>query len=408
MNTRFAAATLVLTLVAVLQAGIGDALDAEAPECAGCEQVAQRQAVRQTAPRPTLRAVQPGAMEMPLGFRDDDDDSSAPYVLSAVELGRIGLKKKTAVATYDPHDYSVKRVRIAPVLRVRIHAIRTANTNGSDAATITPEQVKKLVDQANLVWWPSGIEFQFDPAKDFEHRNNTTLNQDSSHAGFNANLTNESWDPATSDTSANKAARAAVGNQFPNKIVCFFRYGTRYAWNADAKQWTRGPASGGFSGSQAMYVAMTKSMPEKNLLAHEVGHYMTLPHTHGTNFDSVAQARQAIKDWVDVHGKATQTALDALNGDLALIADTPADAGGRIFVNRYGEGANCTEGHPQITIDVTFNSGHKAYYTLKPDKLNVMSYFKGCHALGLHHLSPKQIERARGALLTGNRQPLLK
>jgi hypothetical protein len=392
-------------MVVGIAAGIGTA---NVPECAGCEQAAQRQAVRQTGQRQTIRSVQPGAMAMPPEFRDDDDDSSAPYVLSAVELGQIGLKRQTpSAATFNPHKYSVGRARIAPVLRVRIHAIRTANTNGTEAATITREQVKKLVDQANLVWWPSGIEFQFDPAEDFEHRNNTALNQDSSHAGFNANLTNESWDPGTSDTSGNKAARAAVGNEFPNKIVCFFRYGTRYTWDAAAKRWTRGPATGGFSGSQAMYVAMPKSLPEKNLLAHEVGHYLTLPHTHGTNFESVAQARKAIKDWVDVHGKTTQTALDALNGDLASITDTPPDAGGRIFVNHHGEGANCAANYPVIMIDVKFNSGYAAYYKLQPDKLNVMSYFKGCHALGLHRLSPKQIERARAALLTGNRQPLL-
>jgi hypothetical protein len=399
-----AASAVLIALSGVIPVSIDELLGVNAAECDRCEQAVQRAAVSQRA---AMRSVQPGPMEMPLEFRDDDDDTSAPYILSSAELAGIGLKPQPGVKferVTTPLPTGLRRV---PVLRVRIHAIRTANSDGSEAATITPEQVGRLVEQANLVWWSSGIEFQFDPAKDFEHRNDTTLNQDSSHAGFEANINNASWDPGTSETSANKSARTAVGNQFPKKVVCFFRYGTRFTWDDAAGRWTRGPGTGGFSSSIAMYVAMPKGMPEKNLLAHEVGHYMQVPHTHAGKIDTVEKARKAIKDWVDVRGKTTQTALEALNGDRGTITDTPSDTGGRIFINKYGENANCAANHPVIMIDVTFNSGYAAYYKLQPDKLNVMSYFKHCHALGTHHLSRRQVDRARAALLTGTRNVLI-
>ncbi len=393
-------------LIAPVSSGCGSAHGAAGGSYEFCELEGQRSTARATQ-RTRLRSIQPVASLAPIGFRCDDDDSSVPFLLSRAELAKIGLAPKTQrLVKVDP-KLLLKLMRRTPVLKVRIHAIRTANTNGSEAATITTQQVKQLVDQTNLVWWSSGIEFLYDPDKDFEHRNNTALNQDCSHSAFNQNVNNANWDPATSDKTANHNARTAVGNQFPKKLVCFFRYGTKFTWDEAAKKWTRGPATGGFSSSQSMYVAMSKGMPEKNLLAHEVGHYLHLPHTHVGGVDTVAKARKRIKDWVDVHGKTTQTALDSLNGDLGTITDTPSDCGGGIFVSKYGENANCKSEYPVIMIDVKFNSGYQAYYTLKPDKLNIMSYFKHCHALGTHRLSPKQIDRARAALISGNRKPLV-
>ena len=400
MKTLLAVAAVAVLSIAhtTIPRATGDGFDSETPPCDGCDQTARVRSVR---------SFQPGAMEMPPGFRDDDDDSSAPYILSSAELARVGMKSLTAPRFETVTPTRPRRMRRLPVLKLRIHAIRTANADGSEAATITPEQIGQLVTQASLVWYSSGIEFQFDPSVDFEHRNETLLNQDSSHDAFNANVTNPDWDPGTADTSPNKSAREAVGKQFPKKIVCFFRYGTRYAWDESAARWTRGAGTGGFSSSKALYVAMPKGMPEKNLLAHEVGHYMTVPHTHRGGVDTVDKARQAIKDWVDVHKNSTKNALEALNGDRAVVTDTPSDAGGGIFVNKYGAGANCAANHPVIMIDVKFNSGYTAYYKLQPDKLNIMSYFKHCHALGTHRPSPKQADRARAALLTGNRNALI-
>ncbi len=60
--------------------------------------------------------------------------------------------------------------------RLRLHAVRTANNDGSQAATITPEEIPILVEQANVVFCSAGIEFRFDPVRDFERRNDTLLN----------------------------------------------------------------------------------------------------------------------------------------------------------------------------------------------------------------------------------------
>ena len=92
---------------------------------------------------------------------DDEDDSSSLRFLD----------NQSAVQEVDPiPQHLVLRGRPQPVYSVRIHAIRTANTDGTQAATITPAQIKLLVDQANVVYYSAGIEFQFDgePALDPE------------------------------------------------------------------------------------------------------------------------------------------------------------------------------------------------------------------------------------------------
>ena len=348
-----------------------------------------------------------GAMGMPEGYSDADDEDSLPYLLTAHELLARRLQPKPQTFTVSNPAVLKAVLRRTPVRKVRIHAVRTANTDKSDAATITPADISKLVAQANVVWYASGIEFVFDPAKDFEHRNNTNLNQDCQIAGLTVHAGNPNWNPGSVNKAPNVDARAAVGKQYPDKLVVFFRWGTKFTWDEAAKAWKRGPATGGFSSANSMFVAMPRKLPEKNLLAHEVGHYLHLPHTFVGGIATVDDAAKAIRDWVDVKGGTTQTALNALDGDRAAVTDSPPDARGAIFIAKYGDGANCDPKYPSVQIPVRFKSGYQAYYTLEPDRLNIMSYFKGCHALGTHRLSKQQIDRARNALEQGNRKPLI-
>jgi hypothetical protein len=78
---------------------------------------------------------------------------------------------------------------------IRIYAIVTADNDGTHSATIDhqdsvnakcgykyrieKEDIKKLVDWANLIFAAANIEFLFDPDKDLEIRHDTLLNHDS-------------------------------------------------------------------------------------------------------------------------------------------------------------------------------------------------------------------------------------
>lgn len=358
-----------------------------------------------------LRGINVGGSDLPPAYRDDDDDSSLPFLLDPSELKRLRIAPRSQMVKLV--DLS-KFMRPQPVYKVRIRAIRTANDGQTQAATITPAEIKKLVDQANMVWWSSGIEFLFDPAKDFEHRNSTLLNQDCSLANFGQHISDPNWDPATVDKEPNKAERTKVAKQYPGKLVVFFRYGTKFKWDDAIKSWKVGPATGGFSSSQSEYVAMTRKMPEKNLLAHEIGHYMHCPHTFGYRPATMAEASQAIKDWVEKKKHTTQQGDEVFDGDSKMVnssltfpvEDTAPDPGGGLFDAVYGEDGRCGP-TTAVYVPVVFSGGYQAEYVIKPDRLNIMSYFKGCHNLGLHHLSKDQIANARDALKNGNRKHLI-
>jgi hypothetical protein len=366
---------------------------------------AQTRDIRSVRPRPNApkRSVHVMGSELPAGFNDDHDESSLPYLLDASELAKLGLAPKFQKVI--PMDLTMYTHPL-PLYNLRIHAIRTVNDYQTDAATITPQQIKALVDQANLVYHSAGIKFLFDPEKDFEQRNSTLLNQDCSLANFGQNVSNPNWDPTTSDKTQNKAERTRVAKLYPGKIVVYFRYGTKFTWNDETNSWKVGAATGGFSSGAGEYVAMTRRMPEKNLLAHELGHYLHCPHTFVIGIDTVAKATQRIKDWVEKEGHSTQDGLKTFDGDGGVVQDTPPDAGASIFDSKYGEKGRCGP-TSSVEIPVRFSNGYQAYYTLKPDRLNIMSYFKGCHSLGVFHLSEEQIGRARSALETGNRHHLI-
>jgi len=123
---------------------------------------------------------------LPPGFRDDDDDSSLPFLLNPVELENLGIKQERQELPKLDRRALAELAREAPIYKVRIHAIRTANDDGTDTVTISPQQIRQLVDQTNRIWWSSGVEFVFDPENDVELRNNTLLHQKFSMEEFEA------------------------------------------------------------------------------------------------------------------------------------------------------------------------------------------------------------------------------
>ncbi len=373
------------------------------------------QAAMQSLKIRKLRPVSVTDNLVPRGFQDGDDYSSLPFLLDADELQKLGMKAARPEIPEIGWHAQMALKRESPVYKVHIHAIRTANDNGTHAATISPQEIKRYVDQANRVWWSSGIEFVFDPDKDFEHRDSTLLNYDCTLDDYWENFRDPDWSPTRTDGTKYDEERMRVGNEYKGKLVVFFRYGNGFQFDEEKNVWKHTPGTGGFSSSTKSFVAMPRMYAEMNLLAHEIGHYMHLPHPFAGDIESVQEAAQEIRNWVEVQGHATQNALLVFDGDNierysglpADVKDTPPDARGAIFVSAYGEGANCKASYPIVQIPVLFSGDYQTVYTLRPDRLNIMSYFKHCYALGTQHLSGDQIAIARNALINGNRMHLL-
>jgi len=374
----------------------------------------ESQAIKPVHIKKTAVSIVTMAELLPPGFRDEDDDSSLPYLLTPTELKKFGVRREIQEIPKLDRRAMAALVRETPILKVRIHAILTANSDGTDPVTISPQQIKQLVDQTNRVWWSSGIEFLFDPEKDVEMRNNTLLHQKLSLEEYEGIKNDPNRDPNKMDASQYHEARTQAALEIRGKLVVFFSNSIKFKWDETDKVWNVLPA-GGFSGYNLEYVFMPKGMPEKNLLAHEIGHYLHLPHPFVSEIETVDDARQAIRDWVEKQSHPAKQGLLVFDADNRVrspdsyvdIKDTPPDPDGQIFNSAYGAGAKCSPSYKTVQVDVLFSNGYQAMYTLEPDRLNIMSYYKGCHNLGTHHVSAGQIAVSRNALTNGNRMHLL-
>ncbi len=270
---------------------------------------------------------------------------------------RIAVSKASAVTR---RSLLVKR-------KLRVHAIPLSDDDGKRAYTFTADNLAKGLARANLALAGAGIELVFDASKDWHPRKSTVLN----------NLQNGGskwW------VEGNK-----VADRLPGKIVIFFRHGVGstpvgwgHAYPPNTGQTV--PSSVSLPTDNVNYVAMPNALdwdtPDRgNFLAHEVGHYLGLFHTHpgwGTseiykgNADTAAKAEQRVIEFAAANGGT----VSAFNGD--LLSDTNPDCCRDLYSQR---GLSHTSAGP-ASVSVSGKVGNKSYsFTLTPPRDNVMSYF---------------------------------
>jgi hypothetical protein len=227
-----------------------------------------------------------------------------------------------------------------------------------------PSQIQSWVDRANQIFAPAGIQLMLEPVS----------------GSF---LWNSSINSMTNNPSSQGFKDATqVAKQFPDKIVVFFR-------NVQGN---------GFSDGSYKFVAMPRFVDSfvwpgvqgdnsrtQNIgqLAHDIGHYLGLPHTFPGNSDpgfTILSATKALlmNGWN----------VNIFDGD--GLSDTPPDPGVGIYDNP-GPGIpawnHCNSDHPSYMLDRV---------TITPDRHNLMSYFP-CEP---NELSPMQIARMREVLLS--------
>jgi hypothetical protein len=282
-----------------------------------------------------------------------------------------------------------------PIIHIRMHAIVASNDDGSEPAGATVEGIVQAVQTTNAYLEQAGIVVELDPRFDFEPRRGTLINYDCVIPG--------GWvrggpEPRCEPRPC-QAARENLAAAYPRKMVVFFRsFNNKVTYDGVNGFWRPGRATGGFSGSNMPFVVAGPGAGDSTFLAHEIGHYLHLPHPFVRALD-VPHAAEMIRRWVEEGGHPVADGLGVFDHDRGKVNDTPPDAAGSIFKS---SGLDPCGPVNDIPIPVRFSNGSQIVYTLSPNRHNIMSYFKGCPFS--HDFSPGQIARMRDALLNGNRR----
>ncbi|UCG26009.1 MAG: hypothetical protein JSW55_08515 [Chloroflexota bacterium] len=271
------------------------------------------------------------------------------------------------------------------VHNIRITAIRTANDDGSEPATISPEDISTYIEKANDAFSRTGVHFLFDPCSDI-------IPGPESNDVLKSTLLNR--DHASDLTLKTKTmmARNRFADKYPDSLVIFFRGGSD-------------DINIHFSGWVGRVVVMGGVKDVDYMLAHEVGHYLHLVHTFGPNPqdwlldlpDSRGEKQLSVTNQIMKQlaaGVPATKVLDVFDGDLSLVIDTPPDPRGTVFAKLYG--SKC--------LGTLLVSEGKHDFVLAPDRSNLMSYyFDEC---GPQRLSQQQSLRVREAIEQGSRRRL--
>jgi Metallo-peptidase family M12 len=365
-------------------------------------------------------------------------DASRAHLVSALAGSRV-LEPTLPTAADDSHDLDdvfrvipPEGVSARPLVRVRatppklpsrlpkyaikVHAVLCSNKDGSQAVTHTKSELVTVLKNLSNFYYAAGLSFVLSNVTVLPR---TDINQDFTiPAGLDYASEAQPMTKAEIDKSFDEhnAKRNEWAAEHHGEMVIFFRYGTKFVYNANLKTWEVKPATASFSYRDLEFVAIiNEAVIEDDLLAHESGHYFHLDHTYNTLVSlkkeeaalypkpdtsqsdrdgglAILRARfaEAIRGYVDDKGNPPDNGLDVFNAD--GIADTPPDPGTAIFhYENYGKA--CDGG--TITVDVNLKSGTRPYsVTACTDML--MSYFFRCD--GPKRFSELQIDRIRQSL----------
>ncbi len=328
---------------------------------------------------------------------------------------------------------------------IAVRVIKLCNDDGSDSGNPSAYYINKGIEEANEVLYENSgakLLYHLDPETDLSTCVHDTmanydchLNPDYFPGKSQTEITAADLEGLTQkdlnqdgvfdkldtqhlcDTSKQGIRRKNIAYDYVGSMAVFVRgleARRRVKYDDDLGHWVFSYPSGGYSSCAGNLIVMNSGW-WGNLLAHESGHYLCTPHTFSrTPTDTAHAADQivAVTDKYDLdptdHDKVLTYTFDGDHwskidflGDHRIF-DTPPDPKGTLWKSEFGDDL-CL---PQNDLVSVYVPELTQAYDLQPDRSLIMSYFKGCTALG-QHFSPDQIDRIELAL-DHHRQHLVK
>lgn len=309
-----------------------------------------------------------------------------------------------------------------PVYRVRLHLVRCADSSGANRVPLTTNDFQQYVNQANTIFFRSGIRFDWDPVADVEDLNNSALNSDVTPLVPLTQLTDEQNPPQDGvhySSTNNSARRTALALSRPGKLVVYAaRFGTlddrKFSFDSTAGHWRLRILNGGKSSWAAHAVTIEGSLGGLSLLAHEVGHYLNNMHPfvlanpdNDGNEGELSDVKSYIASELANENVSPAEVPGLFDADAYWVRDTPPDPGPRFLRELNGGdscGANATGTFTASVSQGAYAGSHT--FNLLPNRLLLQSYHR-CTNLGVMYQTPDQIARVRDALENRHRHHLV-
>jgi subtilisin-like proprotein convertase family protein len=303
-----------------------------------------------------------------------------------------------------------------PYNQVQLAVIVVCNTDGSNCGTYSETNARKGIDGANAIYYRSGSRIRFilrdTPelvVKVYSDALNNGCTPVPDLEKYGEDADKDLLCPKSGSTLGEAIGK---GLEAYGLAAVIARGGyTHIKWVNE--KWTPVKLGSSGCGGHAIYFPKFEG---GTFLAHELGHYVCLYHTHRE--DRPDDLGEAI-DLLVKAGASYPTPLSPANEEAILtkafdldhdvdvpapndyldayqVSDTPPDGGEPLWKSLFGD--KCQLQAASAVIPAPIGTPLMLHnFTLQPDRTNVLSYFKGCF-VDQQHVSPDQRVRSQVAV----------